>query len=86
MEQQNVQTENRYETVKGCIKDCRTILDAILILYYDELADIDSSAINTKAAKRYLDGYAYVAEALFAVFGEIVKAEEALEVSTETRG
>lgn len=67
------------DKAKTHLKDCITILDGALTLYYEDRCDIDSEHSNTPKAMRYLDGYAYMTAVVFAVFNRVHDALTALE-------
>lgn len=67
------------DKAKTHLKDCITILDGTLTLYYEDCRDIDSEHSNTPEAMRYLDGYAYMTAVVFAVFNRVHDALTALE-------
>lgn len=79
MSQQDTATTSTIDKARACLKDSRTILDSALTLYFEDAAAIDSTQRDTPEAGRYLDGHAYMAAVVCAVYGRIHDALTALE-------
>ena len=67
------------EKARTYLKDCLTILDGALTLYFDDTADIDSEHSNTPEAMRYLDGREYMTAVVCAVYNHVHDALTALK-------
>ena len=76
---QDTVTTSVADKAKTYLKDCLTILDGPLTLYYEDSADIDSAHHDTPEAKRYLDGREYMNAVVWAVYNRVYDALTALE-------
>lgn len=79
MSQKNTEAANPVQQAIACLSDSMTILENLLTLYFDKQECIDSNARETPEAKRFLDGYHYLAASVLSSFSMAGDARNILE-------